>query len=56
MAAAMVWALDRDESFGEALRWGVAAGTASSKLPGINLADLEQTKEIYPHTQLTKIV
>jgi 1-phosphofructokinase family hexose kinase len=56
MAAAIVWALDRDESFGEALRWGVAAGTASSKLPGINLADLEQTKEIYPHTQLTKIV
>jgi 1-phosphofructokinase family hexose kinase len=56
MAAALVWALDRGESFGEALRWGVAAGTASSKLPGINLANLEQTKEIYPRTQLTKIV
>jgi 1-phosphofructokinase family hexose kinase len=56
MAAALVWALDRGDSFGEALRWGVAAGTASSKLPGINLATLEQTKEIYPRTQLTKIV
>jgi 1-phosphofructokinase family hexose kinase len=55
MAAALVWALDRGESFGEALRWGVAAGTASSKLPGINLATLEETKEIYPRTQLTKI-
>jgi 1-phosphofructokinase family hexose kinase len=56
MAAALVWALDRGESFGEALRWGVAAGTASSKLPGINLATLEQTKEIYPRTQLTTIM
>jgi 6-phosphofructokinase 2 len=56
MAAALVWALDRGESFGEALRWGVAAGTASSKLPGINLANLEQTREIYPGTQLTKIM
>jgi 1-phosphofructokinase family hexose kinase len=55
MAAAMVWALNRGESFGEALRWGVAAGTASSKLPGIKLATLEQTKEIYPRTQITKI-
>jgi fructose-1-phosphate kinase PfkB-like protein len=56
MAAALVWALERGESFGEALRWGVAAGTASSKLPGINLANLEQTREIYPRTQLTKIM
>jgi 1-phosphofructokinase family hexose kinase len=55
MAAAMVWALNRGQSFGEALRWGVAAGTASSKLPGIKLATLEQTKEIYPRTQITKI-
>lgn len=56
MSAAIVWALHRGESFGEALRWGVAAGTASSKLPGITLANLEQTKEIYPHTQITRIV
>ncbi len=55
MAAALVWALDRGDSFREALRWGVAAGTASSKLPGISLADFEQTKEVYPHTQVTKI-
>jgi fructose-1-phosphate kinase PfkB-like protein len=56
MSAAIVWALDKGESFGDALRWGVAAGTASSKLPGITLANLEQTKEIYPQTQLTRIV
>ncbi len=56
MSAAIVWALNNGESFGDALRWGVAAGTASSKLPGITLANLEQTKEIYPQTQITRIV
>ncbi len=54
MSAAIVWALARGESFSDALRWGVAAGTASTKLPGITLANLEQTKEIYPHTQITR--
>jgi 6-phosphofructokinase 2 len=56
MSAAIVWALQKGESFSEALRWGVAAGTASAKLPGITLASLEQTKEIYPHTQITRVV
>ena len=56
MSAAIVWALDRQESFSEALRWGVAAGTASSMLPGITLADLEQSKQIYARTQITRIV
>jgi 6-phosphofructokinase 2 len=56
MSAAIVWALQKGESFGEALRWGVAAGTASAKLPGITLANLAQTQEVYPLTQLTRIV
>ena len=56
MSAALVWALHRGEPFGEALRWGVAAGTASSKLPGISLASLDQTKEIYPQTQINRVV
>ncbi len=56
MSAAIVWALDSGKSFSDALRWGVAAGTASAKLPGITLANMEQTKEIYPHTQVTRIV
>ena len=56
MSAAIVWALNNGESFGDALRWGVAAGTASSKLPGIALTNLEQTKAIYPQVQLTRIV
>jgi fructose-1-phosphate kinase PfkB-like protein len=56
MSAVIVWALDRGESFSEALRWGVAAGTASSKLPGITLANPEQTKAVYAQTQITRIV
>jgi 1-phosphofructokinase family hexose kinase len=56
MSAAIVWALHNGESFGEALRWGVAAGTASAKLPGITLPTLAQAKEVYPMTQLTRVV
>jgi 1-phosphofructokinase family hexose kinase len=54
-AAAIVWSLDRGDSFSEALRWGVSAGTASSTLPGINLANLEQTEKIYARCTVTKI-
>ena len=56
MSAAIVWSLAKGDPFSEALRWGVAAGTASSKLPGITMANLEQAKEIYPHTQITRVV
>jgi 6-phosphofructokinase 2 len=54
-AAAIVWSLARGDAFSDAMRWGVAAGTASSKLPGINLANLEQTEEVYAHTSVAKI-
>lgn len=56
MSAAIVWALTSGESFSEALRWGVAAGTASTKLPGITLANLEQSRAIHAQTQITRIV
>ncbi len=56
MAAAMVWALEKGESLGEALRWGVAAGTASAMLPGIEMANFEQTSEIYKQTSITRVV
>ncbi len=54
-AAAIVWSLERGDSFNEALRWGVAAGTASSALPGINLANLEQTESLYRQTSVSRI-
>ncbi len=56
MAAAIVWSLERGDSLGEALRWGVAAGTASALLPGLELANLEQSKEIFNKTTITRVV
>lgn len=46
-AAAFVWSMDRKKSFADSVRWGVAAGTASATLPGMQFANLQQIKEIY---------
>lgn len=54
-AAAIVWSLDRGDSFSESLRWGVAAGTASSLLPGISMANLEQAEAVYSQVSVSKI-
>jgi 6-phosphofructokinase 2 len=47
LAAAYVWAIEKKRPFADAIRWGVAAGTASAALPGMAFADLEQTKKMY---------
>jgi 1-phosphofructokinase family hexose kinase len=47
LAAAFVWAMSQGKPFVDAVRWGVAAGTASAKLPGIAYAGLDETREIY---------
>lgn len=47
LAAAFTWAMDKGKDFVDAMRWGVAAGTASAKLPGISFASLEQTRDVY---------
>jgi 1-phosphofructokinase family hexose kinase len=52
LAAAFVWAQRRNKSFPDALRWGVAAGTASAALPGISFATQEQAKALYRLVQL----
>lgn len=49
LAAAYVWSVEKKRPFGDAIRWGVAAGTASAALPGMNYATLAQTKETYRH-------
>ena len=41
------WAMQKKDDFEDALRWGVAAGTASAKLPGVSYATLEQTEQVY---------
>lgn len=55
LAAAFTWAMDEGRSFVDAVRWGVAAGTASAKLPGVTFADLEQTRQMYPQVELRSI-
>lgn len=51
LAAAFVWASAAGKPFAEAVRWGVAAGTASTKLPGMNFASLPETEKIYRQTE-----
>ncbi|MEK7408277.1 MAG: hexose kinase [Acidobacteriota bacterium] len=52
LAAAFVWALSEGKPPADALRWGVAAGTASACLPGFRFASLAQTSEIYERVEV----
>jgi 1-phosphofructokinase family hexose kinase len=52
LGAAFVWARTQGNTFAESVRWGVAAGTASARLPGVSFATLEQTKEIHARVEL----
>lgn len=45
--AALAWSLNQGHGFAEAVRWGVAAGTASAKLPGLQFATLAEAREVY---------
>jgi fructose-1-phosphate kinase PfkB-like protein len=46
--------MERKNHAVDALRWGVAAGTASARLPGMKFASLEQTEEIYKQVELRR--
>ncbi len=52
MAAAYVWALSKKKEFQDAVRWAVAEGTASAKLPGMRLGTPEQAKEVYRSVEM----
>jgi 1-phosphofructokinase family hexose kinase len=54
LSAAYTWAMNRKDNPVEAMRWGVAAGTASARVPGMKFATLEQTKEIYKQVELRR--
>jgi 1-phosphofructokinase family hexose kinase len=56
MAAAFAWAMSKGKAFYDALRWGVAAGTASAMLPGITFPTLEQTKAVYKKVEVKPVV
>ena len=54
LTAGYVWAMARKANPADALRWGVSAGTASARLPGMSFANLEQTKEIYRQVEIRR--
>jgi 1-phosphofructokinase family hexose kinase len=55
LAAAFLWAMENKSAYSDALRWGVAAGTASAKLPGMKFASLDETREVYPHVEVRRL-
>ncbi len=54
LAAAYTWSMSRKNNGAEALRWGVAAGTASTLLPGLRFATREQTQKMYTQVEVRK--
>lgn len=56
LTAAYAWRISRRRSERpDALRWGVAAGTASALLPGMQFASLQQTEEIYHRIEVQRL-
>jgi len=56
LTAGYAWRMTQpDPSGAEALRWGVAAGTASARLPGMTFATLEQTREMYGQVEVRRV-
>lgn len=55
LAAAFVWSHARGDSFADALRWGVAAGSASALLPGLRFANLAETTEMYRRVEVREL-
>ena len=54
LSAAYTWSMERRPYGPEALRWGVAAGTASALLPGMKFATIEQTKAVYSQVEVRR--
>jgi len=54
LSAAYAWSCTRKKSHADALRWGVAAGTASARLPGMNFANLTQVEEVYRDVEIRR--
>jgi len=56
LRAAFAWSMQKQpDRPAEALRWGVAAGTASARLPGMNLASLPEAEEIYRQVEVRRV-
>jgi 1-phosphofructokinase family hexose kinase len=55
LSAAFVNAMEEKLSFPDALRWGVAAGTASAALPGMKFSTRAQAAKIYEQTEVRRV-
>ena len=55
LSAAYTWSMNRKNNPADALRWGVAAGTASARLPGMSFASLSQTEEVYSQVEVRRV-
>ena len=55
MAAAFTWAMKKKNDFSNALRWGVAAGTATARLAGVRFANLAETEEVYQRVEVRQV-
>jgi 1-phosphofructokinase family hexose kinase len=55
LTAAYAWRMNKSRPSGvEALRWGVAAGTASALLPGMTFASLAETQAMYKSIEVRR--
>ncbi len=52
LGAAFAWSMEKKKSFPEALRWGVATGTAAAKLPGISFPSFADSRTVYKQVEL----
>ncbi len=55
LVAAFLWSMENKDDYHDALRWGVAAGTASAALPGMRFASLENARKLYPEVELRRV-
>jgi len=55
LAAAFLWSMQNTNDYYDALRWGVAAGTASAALPGMRFATLEESRKIYQQVEVRRV-
>ncbi|HEY1342652.1 MAG TPA: 1-phosphofructokinase family hexose kinase [Bryobacteraceae bacterium] len=55
LSAAYTWSMKRKENPAEAMRWGVAAGTAKALLPGMTFASLAQAQDMYRQVELRRV-
>jgi 1-phosphofructokinase family hexose kinase len=55
LRAAFAWSMERDRDFSDALRWGVATGTASAALPGLHMATLAEAQKMYRRVEMRRI-